>query len=170
MSKAFVKEDTQDEPLFVPARAPLPVGTPNYVTPRGLALLQAERIELQGQRDQLEAAADDDQRRQQLAALAQRITELDARLASAVVVEPSSQSQDVVRFGATVTVLADDGEERQYRIVGVDEADAAQGSVSFLAPIARAMLGRQVDDVVSLDTARGTETLEIVAIAYDADE
>lgn len=170
MSKAFVKEDAQDEPLFVPARAPLPAGTPNYVTSRGLALLQAERAELQGQRDQLEATADGDERRQRLAALTQRIAELEARLASAVLVESGNQSADVVRFGATVTLLADDSEERRYRIVGVDEADAAQGLVSFLAPIARAMLGRQVGDVISLNTARGTETLEIVAIAYDANE
>jgi transcription elongation factor GreB len=125
---------------------------------------------LQGQRDQLEAKVDGDERRQRLAALSQRIVELEARLASAVLVEPGTQSADVVRFGATVTLLTDDGEERRYRIVGVDEADAAQGLVSFLAPIARAMLGRQVDDVISLNTARGTETLEIVAISYDADE
>lgn len=170
MSKAFVKEDTQDEPLFVPARAPLPEGTPNYVTPRGLALLQAEREELLAQREQLEAVPSEDERRQRQAALAQRIADLDARLAMATVVTPSEQADDVVRFGATVTVLTGAGEEQRYQIVGVDEANAAEGRVSFLAPIARALLGRRLDDEVRLETARGVEALEIIAIDYELEQ
>lgn len=167
MSKAFVKEDTQEEPLFVPARAPLPEGTPNYVTPRGQALLLAEREELLAQREQLEALRDDNERRQRLNAMTQRIADLDARLASATVVTLGDQDSSAVRFGATVTVLTEAGEERRYQIVGVDEANAAEGRVSFLAPIARALLGRQLDDEVRLETARGTEVLEITAIDYD---
>ena len=73
----------------------------------------------------------------------------------------------MVRFGATVTVSTEAGEERRYRIVGVDEANAAEGRVSFLAPVARALLGRSLDDEVRLETANGVEVLEIIAIDYE---
>ncbi|NLO79793.1 MAG: transcription elongation factor GreAB [Xanthomonadaceae bacterium] len=168
MSKAFVKEDdAQDVPLVVPARPPLPPGTPNYVTPRGLRLLQEERERLARQRDALDELADEGERRRRHAVLAQQLAELDARLASAVVVDPAGQDPEVVRFGATVTVSTEAGEERRYRIVGVDEANAAEGRVSFLAPVARALLGRSLDDEVRLETANGVEVLEIIAIDYE---
>lgn len=171
MSKAFVREDAVEEPRIVPARAPLPPGVPNYVTARGLELLQAERAELQAERARLEQVpADAPEREEQLAGIAHRLAELDARIATATVVDTRGQPRDQVRFGAWVTVRTAGGEERRYRIVGVDEADAAQGLVSFLAPIARAVLGRQLDDTVSLETARGAETLEIVDIEYDDGE
>src|SRR5690625_2475790 len=170
MSKAFVNEDKQDEPLFVPARAPLPEGTPNYVTPRGLALLQVEREELLEQRDQLASVQNADERRQRQAAITQRISDLDVRLSKATVIESGDQGDGVVRFGATVTVLSESDEERRYQIVGVDEANAAEGRVSFLAPIARVLLGRRLDDEVQLETARGVETLEIIAIEYELDQ
>lgn len=164
MSKAFVREDAVEEPRIVPARAPLPPGVPNYVTARGLELLQAERARLE------QVPADTPEREEQLAGIAHRLAELDARIATATVVDTRGQPRDQVRFGAWVTVRTAGGEERRYRIVGVDEADAAQGLVSFLAPIARAVLGRQLDDTVSLETARGAETLEIVDIEYDDGE
>lgn len=149
-----------------PARR-CPPGTPNYVTPRGLRLLQEERERLARQRDALDELADEGERRRRHAVLAQQLAELDARLASAVVVDPAGQDPEVVRFGATVTVSTEAGEERRYRIVGVDEANAAEGRVSFLAPVARALLGRSLDDEVRLETANGVEVLEIIAIDYE---
>src|SRR5690625_883997 len=167
MSKAFTKEDAQEQPLFVPARAPLPAGVPNYVTAYGLTLLQDERAEWRAEKARLEAASsDNDARRQELAAISKRLADLDARLASATVVDLGNQPKDEVRFGARVTVLTDNGEERRYQIVGVDEADASQGKVSFLSPIARAMMGHGVGDTAKLSIARGEETLEIIAIDY----
>jgi len=96
--------------------------------------------------------------------LATRLAELDARFASAELVDPASQPKDVVRFGATVTVHGEDAREHAYHIVGVDEADPTRGDVAFTSPIARALLGHEVGDEVTLRTPRGTERLEIVAI------
>lgn len=167
MSKAFTKEDVQEQPLFVPARAPLPAGVPNYVTANGLKLLQEERAEWRAERSRLEASLDnEDERKRELAAVAQRLADLDARLASATVVDLKNQPEGEVRFGACVTVQTDAGEERRYQIVGVDEADASQGKVSFLSPIARAMMGLEVGDTATLTIARGVETLEVIAIDY----
>lgn len=174
MSKAFTKDDSGGEPLLVLPRAPLPPGIPNYVTPRGLELLRAEHAELEAERVRLGAdEGDEAERRSRRAVVGARLSELAARIASAAVVEARGQSPDEVRFGATVTLLtlsgARPGEERRFRIVGVDEADPARGSIAFVAPIARAVLGCAKGDVATLETARGEEELEITAIEYTAD-
>lgn len=168
MSKAFTSEETPDEPILVPPRAPLPPEVPNYVTARGLALLQAERAQLEQERARVQQADDDADRARRLAALGARLAALGARIAGAQVVDPTGQPHDEVRFGAVVGVRGEDGAARRYQIVGVDEADAAHGRVAFTAPIARALLGLRVGDVATLRTARGEEELEITAIAYEA--
>jgi transcription elongation factor GreB len=169
VSKAFTKDDVPDAPLVVPPRAPLPEGVPNYVTARGLTLLRRELAALEMQRAAIAAAdRDDAERARQMARESARIAELAARIASAELVDPRRQPHDEVRFGATVTVRDDAGNERRYTIVGVDEADPASGRVTFLAPVARAVLGLRVGDVATLRTARGEESLEVVAIAYEA--
>jgi transcription elongation factor GreB len=160
MSKAFTSEETDVTEVVAP-RAPLPPGTPNYVTPRGLALLREERADLAAKRARAEAAADVGA----MNVLAVRLADLDARLATAELVDPAAQPKDVVRFGATVTIAGEDGHERTVRIVGVDEADPARGDVAFTSPIARALLGHEVGDEVVLRTPRGAERLEVVTIA-----
>ena len=172
MSKAFTKDDAPETPLVVP-RAPLPPGVPNYVTPRGLALLRSELAALEAERSRVSSDVDDDaERLRRLAIAAGRMSELAARIASAQLVDPRAQSHDVVRFGATVTLrtLSGDrpGEERRLTIVGVDEADAAGGRVAFLAPIARAVLGLAVGETATLRTAGGEEALEVTAIEYES--
>ena len=167
VSKAFTKDDAGDEPVVVPARAPLPTGVPNYVTPRGLGLLRDELTRRHSERGPLDALADADARRVGLLALATRLGELEARLSSAIVVAPADQPHDEVRFGALVTVRSESGEARQYRLVGVDEADGAQGLVAFISPLARALLGRRVGEVATLRTPRGEEELEVVALSYE---
>ena len=159
MSKAFTSEETDVAEVVAP-RAPLAPGTPNYVTPHGLALLRAERAELAAKRARAEAEPDV----AAMHALGARLAQLDERLASAELVDPSEQPKDVVRFGATVTVEPASGAARTYRIVGVDEADPARGDVAFTSPIARALLGHEVGDEVTLQTPKGRELLEIVAI------
>lgn len=171
MSKAFTKDDGPDEPLVVPPRAPLPPGTPNFVTPRGLMLLKAEQVELAAARRQLAAEDPDDPNvRRERAIVARRLEALSARVASAVVVDPKTQPRDEVRFGATVTLAVASGEhageERQVQIVGVDEAAPAERRVAFVAPIATALLGLKVGDTATLKVARGEEVLEVRAIAY----
>jgi len=164
VSKAFTKDDAADEPLVVPSRRPLPAGATNYVTPRGLESLRAELHRLNSERLELAATPSDPDRALQLAALHARIRELEERIASAVQVDPGAQPRDEVRFGARVTVRGEAGVERHYEIVGVDEADATSGRVAFLAPLARALLGRRVGEVVTLRTPRGEEELEVMAI------
>ena len=162
MSKAFTKDEgAEGEPLIVPARAPLPPGTPNYVTPRGMRALRAE-LELLPPPGA--GAAEDPRAR---AAAAAHAAALHERIACAVVVDPKGQPHDEVRFGATVTVLGDGGATRRYQIVGVDEGDVAHGRVAFVAPLARALLGKRLGDVAVVRTPRGEEELELVSIAYD---
>src|SRR4051794_38012316 len=124
MSKAFTKDDDQDGERLVVPRAPLPEGVPNYVTPRGLAQLRREHSELERERAAVHAQGSADAPAR-LNALSQRAAELQARLASAELVDPLAQPHSEVRFGATVRVRHESGKEATYRIVGVDEADAA---------------------------------------------
>jgi transcription elongation factor GreB len=161
VSKAFTDEEAAPLPPVVRPRAPLPEDVPNYVTERGLASLRAELAELaaeaglaRGERSAAEAAA-----------LALRRAELETRIASAEVVALAGPDEPAIRFGATVTVAGGAG-ERRYQIVGVDEADAARGKLSFVSPLARALLGRTAGDVVRLRTPRGEEELEILAVEY----
>ncbi|WP_394829579.1 GreA/GreB family elongation factor [Pendulispora albinea] len=165
MSKAFTKDDAEDEPLVVP-RPPLPAGSPNYVTPRGLARLRAELRQLDTERAHLEAQPPEPDRVRALTILHARIHELGERIASAVPVDPRTQPRDEIRFGATITVRGETGPARHYEIVGVDEADAAHGRLAFSAPLARALLGKRAGDVIAFRTPRGEEELEIVAIDY----
>jgi transcription elongation factor GreB len=168
MSRAFVKDDASDEPPIVPPRAPLPPGVPNYVTPRGLALLRAEWAMLDAERARLNAdAREEAERQRQLAVVNQRLADLNMRLAQASVVDPARQDQAEVRFGATVTVRSADGERRTFTLVGVDEADAAEGRLAFTAPLARAVLGHRVGAEVVLRTPRGEEVLAIQEVRYE---
>jgi transcription elongation factor GreB len=161
MSKAFTSEETADDPLVVAPRPPLPAGVPNYVTARGLALLREELAALEHERNEVAAAGDPGVR---LPTLGKRLAELSARITGAVQVNEAESDQ--VRFGATVTVRDQHGELRRYRIVGVDEANAREGLVAFVSPVARALLGRRAGDTTSLRTPRGEEELEVVEIRY----
>jgi len=87
-------------------------------------------------------------------------------ISSAVEVDVGVQPSDEVRFGATATVRDESGAERCYQIVGVDEADAREGRVAFILPIARALLSRKVGELTALRTPRGEEELEVAAVSY----
>ena len=166
MSRAFTKEDGAEAPPIVAPRAPLPPGVPNYVTPRGLELLRSELASLEASRSSIPLGADKESVAAR-AALQARIHELKARLAGAVLVDPSERrSSDEVRFGARVTVQGDGPQPRQIEIVGVDEADATSGRIAFVAPLARALLGKRPGDVVTFRTPRGEEELEVVSVTY----
>jgi transcription elongation factor GreB len=160
MSKAFTRDEADGTPLVVPPRAPLAEGVTNYVTQRGLACLREELERLEAER----AASSDPHT---VATLGARISELGARIATAVTVDPATQSHDEVRFGATATVRTESGEVRRYQVVGVDEADVEHGRVAFVAPLARALLGKEVGDTARVRTPRGIEKLEVIAISYE---
>lgn len=174
MSRAFVKDESWEEPVIAP-RAPLPDGVPNYVTPRGLQLLRDEQAEIEARRQAIDsdAALEDDERRRRGSVLATRLRDLVTRIAIAEVVVPGVAAHDAVRFGARVTLRTTaggtDGEERRLRIVGVDEADPDQDRVAFTSPIAQAVLGKRIGQSARLRAAGGEETLRIEAIEYPTD-
>jgi transcription elongation factor GreB len=165
VSKAFTDEEAGDAPRVVAPRAPLPAGTPNYVTARGLRLLNEELAALEQERAAIKSGREGASRALALAALAQRRSQLEARVASAEVAPLPPEPRDRVRFGAYVSVAGEAG-VRRYQIVGVDEADAAFGKLAFVSPLARALLGKRVGDTARLRAPRGEAELEIVAIEY----
>lgn len=172
MSKAFLKDDAQDEGIFVAARAPLPPGVPNLVTTKGLGLLESEHQSLISERARLQTGTGDDlERARGLTALQERLDALNDRLNSAQLVKETTPGR--VGFGAWVTTCALSGrfkgEEQRFRLVGVDEAaaDETTGSVAFIAPIAKALEGHKVGEQVKMQTSRGTQVLEVVAVSYD---
>jgi transcription elongation factor GreB len=170
VNKAFTKEDESQEAPLVPPRAPLPPGTPNYVTARGLEQLKAELTRLDDERAELDPAMKPEARATALGRLAAQRSALEERLAGATLVDVSKQPRHEVRFGASVEVRTSRGELRPYMIVGVDEADPARGLVAFVSPLARALLGRSVGEIVTVRTPRGEDELEVISIVYDAHE
>jgi len=173
MSKAFTRESDDAPELPVrPLRAsPLPPGAKNYLTPGGASRLRAELDELlQEERPSIAqesvTAAEPDVRRR-LQALDSRIAELQRTLHTAVVVPPPESPHEKVRFGATVLVRERNGEETRYRIVGVDETDIDRGWVSWLSPIAKALLNARLGQRVRFQFPSGEAELEIVDIRYE---
>jgi transcription elongation factor GreB len=161
VSKAFTKDDGPAEAPILRRRAPLPAGVPNYVTPRGL---QALRDELAA----LDAGAPAGSNAPAVQAHAARRTELEQRIATAVVPPPPADRAEI-RFGARVRAASAGGDVRDLRLVGVDEADPAANAIAFVAPLARALLGRRAGDVVSVQTPGGEEELTVVAVAYEGE-
>jgi transcription elongation factor GreB len=164
------------------AGAALPAGTANYMTPAGHRALEEElrrlaRVERPRVVEVVAWAAGNGDRsengdylygKKRLREIDRRIRFLRKRLESAQVVDPAQQkARDRVFFGARVTYAAEDGAETTVTIVGVDEADLAQGRISWLSPVARALLRTRAGDSVAVRTPAGTETLEVLAIAYD---
>ncbi len=168
MSKAFTREDDLPDPM-VTRRLPslLPPGANNYITPDGTRRLQEELDRLiQVERPHSAVAGDPGDARTQLQAIDQRIECLQQSLRSAVIVNPPAASDDRVRFGATVRVRESAGEESNYRIVGIDETDVDRGWVSWISPVARALLNARRGERVRLKLPSGEKELEIVEIAY----
>jgi transcription elongation factor GreB len=172
MSRGFVKEDDAQTPPLVPPRAALPPGSPNYVTPNGLAQLRAELAELETERGAADAnrTGNDTDRSHQLSLLNGRIALLAERIGTAKVIDPTTQPAGEVRFGATVTLRTKRGGkvgfERTFTIVGVDEAAVKEGKVAFVAPIARAVQGTRLGQTVVLQLGPQPEEVEVVALSY----
>lgn len=164
MSRAFVKETDGDTHDVLPD---LPVSAhPNYVTPRGLALLRERLAAVQAHRDTLKVGEQETLAEQsELAGVERELRYLSARVANAIEVDLSKQPRDRVAFGATVTVDSDEGEQR-WQIVGEDEADAERGLVSYVSPLASALIGARVGDEVRWQRPAGDIMIEVVAIHY----
>ena len=164
MSRGFVREDDQEEPIFIPQRAPLPANLDNLVTPRGLRLLHNEREELERERAEVQTT-DEVARRRELAEINGKVTLLEERIASARIVEPGSKPNKEVRFGATVTFVILDGKqkgvERTFTLVGVDEANVAEGRIAYFAPIAQALLGKKKGQKATFRLGPEVQRLEV---------
>jgi transcription elongation GreA/GreB family factor len=153
MSRAFVKE-AEDRDDDLPDRPISP--HPNFVTREGLAQTEAELARARGEHAAAQAAGD----RVALGKAARELRYWTARRASAEVVVPPNDTSEV-HFGSTVTITRTDGRAQTYRIVGEDEADPAHGTISYVSPLARALMGKQVGDIVQA----GSADAEISAIA-----
>jgi transcription elongation factor GreB len=163
MSRAFVNEDAGNDRPDLP-ELPVPPG-PNIVTPRGLAALQARIAQRQADLAALKTRAD---RLDKLpeAAAERDLRWLEARLKAAVVIDPSVHDLTEVAFGLAVTVANEDGTETTYEIVGEDDADATRHRIAPNSPLARALLGAQVGDVVTWTRPAGAVELEVTGITH----
>jgi transcription elongation factor GreB len=184
MSKAFTRESDadEDEDGGLPA---LPAGGKNYMTPQGYARLRTELLELiDNERPRIVeivhwAASNGDRSengdylygKKRLREIDRRIRFLTKRLEIAEVTDPSlHHGNDQVFFGATVTYQDAQEVERTVTILGIDEADPLQGQISWISPVARALLKAREGDVVKLVTPLGAQELEVVSVRYPAPE
>jgi transcription elongation factor GreB len=180
MSKAFVKESdgADDDDIEAP---PIPAGSKNYITPAGYARLRSELVSLlsverpEVVRTVAWAASNGDRSengdyiygKKRLREIDRRIRFLTKRLDVAEVVDPAARpATEQIFFGATVRYAAGSGDEQQITIVGIDEVDPARGQVSWISPVARALLKARAGDTVQLRTPAGIETLEILEVHY----
>ena len=181
MNKAFVKESDDDEDDEAPESA-LPAGTRNYMTVRGYTQLREEfehlvKVERPAMVQVVSWAAGNGDRsengdyiygKKRLREIDRRIRFLTKRLESAVIVDPAQQENcDQVFFAATVTVCDADGEEATYQIVGIDEANAVEGRISWISPLARALLKAREGDTVRFDSPGGLREIDIIDIRYE---
>ncbi|MSQ53787.1 MAG: transcription elongation factor GreB [Betaproteobacteria bacterium] len=180
MSKAFVREPTGDEDEVPEGQAEPPLPAKNYVTPAGYARMKAELkalVELERPevvRTVSWAASNGDRSengdyiygKKRLREIDRRVRFLIRRLENAEVVDSAGRDSDQVFFGATVSFAPKSGGERTVTIVGVDEVDTARGRISWISPVARALIKAREGDTVQLSTPAGLEELEILDVKY----
>ena len=183
MSKAFTKETDLPDDEAPEGGPALPTGVKNYVTPQGFAHMQEElrqlaRVERPKVVETVAWAAGNGDRsengdyiygKQRLREIDRRIRFLTKRLEIAQVVDPAQQkNREQVFFGASVCYANAKGVEKTITIVGIDEADSNVGRVSWVSPIARALLKAREGDTVELSTPNGPEPIEVISIDYPA--
>lgn len=164
MSRAFVKEnDLEHAGIDIPER---PVSAhPNYVTPTGLQQLENEADLLGKERAQLkDLQAVEPLTRQKIAMIDRDLRYIGARLATAILVEQAASENTAIVFGAKVTVEDEEEKLHTFIIVGEDEADLASNKVSYISPIAKALIGRKIGDTVEWQRPIGNTQLTIMAI------
>ena len=183
MNKAFTREtssEDEDDESLAPA---LPTGTKNYMTPQGYDRMRSELLQLiDDERPKVVetvhwAASNGDRSengdyiygKKRLREIDRRIRFLTKRLELASVSDPSvHHGNDQIFFGATVTYEDLQGQATTVTILGIDEADSLKGQVSWVSPIARALLKSRVGDVVKLQTPKGVQDIEVVQVSYPA--
>jgi len=165
VSRGFVKEDDLEHAgTDLPER---PISEhPNYVTPLGLLQLQQQFEALEQERQQLAPSKEDPVVSQRLGMVERDLRYFQARLETVVIVEPATQPDDKVLFGATVEAEDENGDLHTFTIVGEDEADIAANKVSWVSPLARALLGHKLGESVMWKRPAGDLALEITSITY----
>lgn len=165
MSRAFVKEDAQGPDEDPPEK---PVSDqPNYVTPRGLKILQDAEEALLAELKGFEGAQADEARKKKKRELERDLRYVRSRLESAIPVDPANQPKDQVRFGATVVLRREDGTEKRVRIVGEDESESdREATLSWAAPFAQVLFGLKAGQALGWETDSGAEKWTVVSIDY----
>jgi len=165
MSRAFVKEnDLEHAGTDLPERPQSE--HPNYVTPTGLAQLQQQLAALEQERLQWSPLKEDPMARQKMAVIDRDLRYLQGRLERAIPVNPAEQAQDIALFGAIVEVEDEEGVTHVFEIVGEDEADIHSHKVSWVSPLAKALIGQKVGESVVWRRPVGDLALDIVNIRY----
>ena len=166
MSRGFVKEDDQEEIPMVPPRADLPEGVTNYVTQTGMDELLEEKQTLLREKGMLDSSSENEQRIA-LNHLNAKLQLLERRIASAQIVIPPDQNQDVIRFGAVIKLkISANNSLQTFQIVGVDEASFSKGKMAFTSPLAEALINKKVGDKAILKRDKKDLVFEIVEISY----
>lgn len=180
MSKAFTKENDEAEEASEDTDASVPGGK-NYITPQGLEKLRAELKKLlTADRPEVVhivswAASNGDRSengdyiygKRRLREIDRRLRFLTKRIEIAEVVDPEQKKGVTISFGATVVLLDENENKKKYSIVGVDETDVANGRISWVSPMAKALLQNKLGDIVTLRTPKGEEELEVLEVRYE---
>ncbi len=166
MSRGFVKDGDQEEVPMVPKRAFLPDGVPNFVTRNGLEQLLSEKEALIRERENL-GISNENEKRIAVNFINAKLQLLNNRITDARVIDTGDQPHDEVTFGATVTIRLGSARKVQtFQIVGVDEADISKGKISFISPLARALLNHKNGEKIVLKREKEEFVYEIAAISY----
>jgi transcription elongation factor GreB len=166
MSRGFVKEDDQEDIPIVPPRAELPNGVINYVTQSGWKALLAEKQMLVDEKNQLNISSENE-KRIALNHINAKLHLLNNRIAEAKIVDMKEQPQNEIRFGANVTFRIEATKTIQtFQIVGVDEADIAKRKISFLSPLAKALINKKKGEKAILKTGKEERVFEVLEINY----
>jgi transcription elongation factor GreB len=166
MSRAFVKESDDDLVAGELPERPLPQHV-NYVTPKGLELLQSRVRELTERHEEFKRQSEENsEARQKVREIDRDLRYFKAQLERATPVDTANQPRDRVHFGAIVRIEDEEGGEQEFSLVGDDEADVAEGRISWASPLARAMIGAKVGDTVVWRRPAGEAEVYIVDIRY----
>ncbi len=164
MSRAFTREDDGTRPEALPDLPQSP--HPNYVTPAGLAALQARLTQARAAMAGLLPRRDETDARLPVAMAERDIRFLEERLRRAIRIDPATQPPGIAAFGAEVEVEDEEGRRRSFRIVGEDEADAAAGLITLFSPLGRALIGLRPGDTALWDRPAGRLELAVVAVRF----
>ena len=166
MSRGFVKEDDQEEIPLVPPRADLPAGIENFVTQNGMDSLMEEKDNLLRDQESLDSSQEKEYRIS-FNHINAKLQLLNERISSAKIIDPTKLPQDEIHIGATVTFINIENKATQtFQLVGVDEANISQKKISFITPLAKALMHKKVGEKAELNLGDRKNIFEILKIEY----